>query len=207
MDDSTVSVLQGLGNGNFAPAVTYPVGLYPEAVAVGSFTANGHADIVTANAGADTVSVLLGNGKGSFSPDTFHSPGLAAGTFAVGSIPTSVTVADFGNGHLDIVTADSDLWAAAGDKARFRCCWAAATGRLPRPQLTMSVLMCPIAVTAGIFGPDGTLDLVTANYEGGTVSVLAGLGGGTFAAPVSYQVGLRPLRWRSATSPTTATST
>ena len=44
------------------------------------------------------MSVLLGNGDGSF---------RAGRTFTAGTGPSSVAAANLGNGHVDIVTADS----------------------------------------------------------------------------------------------------
>ena len=105
--DGTVSVLLGNGDGTFLPPVTYAVGSYPRRVALGDL-GNGELDIVTANDGDNTVSVLLGNGDGTFTADPFHSAGLPAGTFTVGNVPLGVAVGDFGNGILDIVTADAN---------------------------------------------------------------------------------------------------
>jgi hypothetical protein len=57
----------------------------------------------------------------------------------------------------------------------------------------------PTAVAVGDFNGDGNLDLVTANVNNNTVSVLFGRGDGTFQAPVNYAVGANPVRaWRSA---------
>jgi 6-phosphogluconolactonase (cycloisomerase 2 family) len=47
--------------------------------------------------------------------------------------------------------------------------------------------------SARLRGPSAPLDLVTANYGSGTVSVLLGNGDGTFAAPVTYAVGSNPI--------------
>ncbi len=66
----TVSVLLGNGNGTFQPVVSYPVGSGPFGVAVGDFTNDGNADIVTANLGDNTDSVLLGEGNGQFQTAT-----------------------------------------------------------------------------------------------------------------------------------------
>src|SRR2546428_3308876 len=85
-NSNTVSVLLGVGNGTFQPAVTLLVGANPMAVAVGDFNRDGKFDLVVANSGAGTVSVLLGDGLGNFQ---------AAQTFAAGSMPTSVAVGDF----------------------------------------------------------------------------------------------------------------
>ena len=76
VDGDSVSILLGLGDGTFAPAVSYPIGFGPVSVAVGHFTADGNLDIVTANYYDDTVSVLLGNGDGTFRPDPYRPPAI-----------------------------------------------------------------------------------------------------------------------------------
>src|SRR3989442_15437942 len=63
-NSNTVSVLLGVGNGTFQPAVTLLVGANPMAVAVGDFHCAGPFDLVGANFGAATVSRLLGHGPG-----------------------------------------------------------------------------------------------------------------------------------------------
>src|SRR5207253_2482849 len=54
---------------------------------------------------------------------------------------------------------------------------------------TSGVGINPYAVASGDFNKDGHLDLVTANYGSGSVSVLLGNGGGGFAPAVSYATG------------------
>jgi hypothetical protein len=50
----------------------------------------------------------------------------------------------------------------------------------------------PDAIASGDFARNGITDIVTADYSGGTVSVLMGNGNGTFRAPVEYTVGTNP---------------
>ena len=97
VDDNTVSVWLGQGDGAFVPDGSYPVGNEPTSIALGDFTNDGNLDIVTAN-GA-TVSILMGRGNGAFLP---------AVSIAVGIDTTGVAVGDFNNdGSLDIAAASN----------------------------------------------------------------------------------------------------
>jgi FG-GAP-like repeat len=51
----------------------------------------------------------------------------------------------------------------------------------------------PASVAVGDFNNDGNLDIVTADYSDGFVSVLLGNGDGTFQNPVTYAVGNNPI--------------
>ena len=203
-DGDTVSVLLGLGDGAFAPTVTYPIGLsnglvyvadsLPN-VALGDFTGNGLDDIVTADPyiynpttqqfTTGEVSVFLGDGDGTFSP---------AVSYPVGNDAVFVAVGDFnGDGHLDIVTAneaDNTVSVLLGDGNG---------GFSPDPDHspglpagTFAVGFAPVSVAVGDFTGDGHLDIVTANAGDNTVSVLLGDGQGNFQAAVSYTVGSSP---------------
>ena len=51
----------------------------------------------------------------------------------------------------------------------------------------------PYALAAADLDGNGTLDLAVANYASNTVSVLAGIGDGTFAPQRTYVVGTNPI--------------
>ena len=97
-NSDSISVLLGNGNGSFANATNFYVGVSPRAVAVGEFNSDGISDLAVANASSDKVSILLGTGNGSFSNAT---------NFAVGDQPASVAVKDFnGDGISDLAVAN-----------------------------------------------------------------------------------------------------
>jgi hypothetical protein len=56
---STVSVLQGRGDGTFEPAADFWAGDGPTSVAVGDFDGSGRSDIVTGRVGDDTLALLV----------------------------------------------------------------------------------------------------------------------------------------------------
>src|SRR2546427_125115 len=60
---TTVSLLLGIGDGAFLPALTVDTaGPNPALVAVGDVNGDGRPDLAVTNYGSTTVSVLLGNG-------------------------------------------------------------------------------------------------------------------------------------------------
>ncbi len=105
-----------------------------------------------------------------------------------GDSPYGVVVADFnGDGELDLATATNQsnnvtIFLGRGDGSfrplTFRSHFA--TGMAPR------------WIGAGDFNGDGKVDLATANWEAGTISVLLGNGDGTFGANTDFTTGASP---------------
>jgi len=186
--NGTVSVLLGNGNGTFRAGVQYSVGHGegPVAVAVGDFAGRGIADLVTLNVGVDvnpdTFSVLAGNGDGTFQPPVFHTLPPLDRCVRTNDCPASLAVGDFtGKGHLSIavgIVGGVQVFLGNGD----------GTFQAPvfypgdRNAFVTSVLLRDLAGT-------GRLDLVTANFRAGTVSVLRGQGDGTFGPAANYPAG------------------
>ncbi|MBN2615960.1 MAG: VCBS repeat-containing protein, partial [Bacteroidales bacterium] len=176
LNNNSVSILLGQGNGSYSTKADYGTGSAPQSVAVGDFNGDGIQDLAVANNGSNTVSVLLGNGDGTFA---------AKVDYGTGSAPYSVTTGDFnGDGKPDLaVTNINDntvsILLGHGD-GTFAAKVDYTTGTEPN------------SVTTGDFNGDGKPDLALTNAGSGTVSVLLGHGDGTFAAKVDYVTGSAP---------------
>jgi len=169
----------GASTVTFQPAVTYPVGTAPKAVAVGDFNGDGVIDVAVANAGNPAtgddgnVSILLGNGDGTFQPAT---------SVVAGKNPLSIAVGDFNqDSRLDVVVANNgsntvSVMLGNGD-GTFRTHVDYATGSGPN------------SVTVGDFNGDRMSDLAVAAHPANVVSVLVGNGDGTFQGHVDYATG------------------
>jgi hypothetical protein len=180
ISNESISYLAGNGDGTFAAAVLLPIGdasyYSPQSVLLTDVTGDGNADIVTANLGADNVSVLAGDGAGGFA---------AATQFATDPGPVVVVAGDVtGDDIVDLVTVnqsgqDVSVLVGTGGGAF------AAAASYPIYYDVANDLYKPWAwgLALGDINGDGWLDIVTANTQNDTVTVLANDAGmfGSFA--------------------------
>lgn len=180
-DANSVSVLTGDGGGtyhNLHSKVDYTTGSQPRGIVLLDLNGDGKTDIVTADYLANTVSVLLNNGDGTFATHV---------DYATGVNPWGICGGDFnGDGKLDIATADfgsntvSVLLGTGTGTLNARTAYQTGSG--------------PISLVATRLGPGSSdpLDLVVANSSSNTISVLKGVGDGTFDPKQDYAVGNQP---------------
>ena len=136
------------------------------------------------------VAVLFGAAPAIAAP-IFTTPGDVTGR-----VPLSVVVGDFnGDGRQDLVTAN-----AGADSVSVRLgngSGSVGDGTFTAAAASPATGSFPFSVAVGDFNGDGRRDLVTANMNAGTVSVLLGngvgsTGDGTFTAAASPATGASP---------------
>src|SRR5947208_5180350 len=177
----SISILLGSGDGTFETLTPVAVGSSPTSLAVADLNQDGRADLAIAcHTSPGLVAVLLGNGDGTFGTRT---------DVPVGDGPVSAAVADLNaDGHLDLVIGGALVSVVLGNgDGTFG-------GRHDVAGVT-SVQSVAIADFSG----DGRPDLAIANStmledeERLQVSIVLGLGDGTFGSPSNYSIYMDPI--------------
>jgi hypothetical protein len=180
-----IDIVLGCGDGAFNQVPISANGNLTSAFmpVVGDFNGDGKLDIAVTGGGytptpVNAVTILLGNGDGTFTV-------AQNSTFATGSDPWAIVAADFnGDGKLDLaVTNEGDstvtILLGNGDGT-----FTPATGS------PVSVGGGPYALVAEDLNSDGKLDLVVANQNDSTLSILLGNGDGTFTPSAGSPISL-----------------
>jgi hypothetical protein len=163
--------------GAFGGARNFDVGSDTARVSIGDLNGDNLMDLVVANDTSASISILFQN---SSSPGTF----LAAQNLGVGAHPNGVAIGDLnGDGHLDIVVADSGLsvlFQNAGVPGTFF------------PPMSLGVRCSSVGI--GDLNADGRADLVATSPDAGNVSILlqSSIGSGNFLPPQTVAAGLQP---------------
>ena len=171
------------GSIGFYSPVNSPVGGRLQSVDVGDFNLDGKSDLVTANATTTVVSVLLGNGNGTFKTSVDVNAGNSPGDTAIGDFngdsKPDIAVANSGGNNISELI--NTCAAAPCSSPSFAAPVNYASGNRPR------------RITTGDVNRDNILDLMTANENSNSISVLLGNGNGTFKAKVDFNpIGTQP---------------
>ena len=182
-EPGSMTVLLGKGDGTFTPTSNSPVavGGGPDSIAVADFNGDGAPDLAIDNFDANNVTILLGNGNGTFTEAT-NSP------ISVGSFPTSVAMGDFnGDGKADLAIANSNY--TTGLKGSVTVLLGNGNGTFT--QAANSPITAgedSQSVIVGDFNGDGKADLAVVNNSDDNVTILLGVGDGTFTPATNSPV-------------------
>ncbi len=183
---NTVSVLLGNGDGTFKPQNSWGVGDIPYAIVAADVDRDNKLDLVVANSGDDNVSVVMGNGDGTFQTRL---------DYAAGPNPNWVATGDFnGDGIVDlaVVTNNCPVYPSCGPGS-ISIVLGNGDGTFQPPSLySTGSNTDPYSAAVADLNGDGKLDLAVTNYATGTVSVMLGVGDGTFPTHVDYPVASEP---------------
>ncbi|OLE66625.1 MAG: hypothetical protein AUG09_06560 [Acidobacteria bacterium 13_1_20CM_2_68_7] len=177
-----IFLLFGNGDASFGdPSLPLTLSTFPDYVAVGDFNADGQDDLAVSYFYGG-LSVLLGQGDGKFGPEDL---------FNVGWNPTFVATGDFNkDGRVDLAVTSSALLSEY-DGGFVSPLLGNGVGEFFNPPYHSPAGNYPVSLAVADLDGDGVQDLAVANYGGfdsipDTVSILHGLGDGTFANKAGF---------------------
>lgn len=172
---STVTVFRGLGQGQFASAVSYAVGVAPKSAAVTDLNLDGWPDLVVVSQNDARLTVLR-NDSGTF---------RAAGAYAVSAGAHEAAAGDLnGDGRPDVVTVG---WGAPV----LNVLLGRGDGTLV-DAVTYPVGDVPNSVVVADLNGDGQSDVATTAHGSNAISVLLGRGDGTLGPEQRLAAGTGP---------------
>ncbi|MDX2128826.1 MAG: FG-GAP-like repeat-containing protein [Chloroherpetonaceae bacterium] len=181
-NSNSVYFARGNGTGGVTDTTRIDIASQPRQVAVGDINKDGKPDFVAAAAGTNVVSARVGDGLGGFSFVDFENWNIGGAT-----LPWSVILRDVNrDGNLDFITAnrtsnDVTVRFGLGD------------GKFSTVSVSRySVGGGATRVDASDLDLDGNIDIVSANRTGNSISILRGVGSGSFGTATNISVGNSP---------------
>ncbi|MEQ8548418.1 MAG: FG-GAP-like repeat-containing protein [Cyclobacteriaceae bacterium] len=192
ISSNTVSVFRntstGTGTVSYDAKMDFATDTSPISVAIGDLDGDGKLDLAVANSGSTTLSIFrnTSTGAGTVSYD-------AKVDYATGSSPYSVVIGDLdGDGKSDLAVANR----GSSTLSTFRNTSTGAGTISFAAKLDYATGSTPSSIAMGDFDSDGKPDLVVANRNDNTVSVLrntsAGAGNVSFDTKVDFTTGVTP---------------
>lgn len=158
-----------INSGTFAAGVTFTTGAQPTGITGGDMDGDGKTELIVTNSSANAISVFYNTAVSGF----ITSGSFAAKVdFVTGNQPKAVTMSDFdGDGKADICVANN----AAGYLSFFRNA-TTTTGAITSASLNTRVDFAtgagPMMIAAGDLDGDSKPDIVVANNNTSTISVI-----------------------------------
>lgn len=174
INDATVSIVLGNGDGTFAPQQTINVGAAPRGITVLDFDGDGDMDVANTNANGNNLSLHENLGSG-----IFGSTPITLDAGIVGE--WSLMAGDMNNDGL------SDLVVASGSAQQIRVLAGNGDGTFT-PQPIQSTGGRSWQIALGDVNGDGNLDVSSANAQANRGAILLGNGDGTLQTATSYNV-------------------
>ena len=182
INDATITVLLGYGNGMFEIGNTYSTGSAsePRACAVDDLNGDGWMDVVVANFADNSIAIFLGNGDGTFQTEVLIPTGD-------GTMPHAVVIGYINkDAQLDIAVAhyytnEVGIFLGRGD-GTFQAQKMSAAG----------FASSPVALVLGDFNRDNWLDIAVAGNDIDMAIVLLGRGNGSFHEAIMFNASTGP---------------
>jgi hypothetical protein len=177
-----VSVLRGLGNGSFMTPDSFAVGGTVAGIAVRDINGDGKPDVAATVRTTNTLVIMNNNGA---------APGVGFASpytnLSVSGEPAAVVLADLNKDSRDDV-----VMTQYGSQSVAVLLASTTGGTLVTPPNVAGVGLRPIALTASEVTGDNNLDVVVANFDGNSLSLLRGQGDGSFGSVSTIATAEKP---------------
>jgi hypothetical protein len=167
---NTINVFLNHGDGTFAPAAPYLVGMTASHVAAADVDLDGNPDLLVSTQSG--LALLPGNGDGTFGPPSLLMLATDLNTIRIADV------------NLDGIP---DVLVAHTQTAAISVLQGNGDGTFQDPIVT-GINFTITDFLIGDFNQDGTPDLAIAGSLPRTVAVLTGAGDGSFSTPIAYHV-------------------
>jgi len=177
----TVSSFLNRGSRQFSFVGQWPVGRVPRGLGVADFDADGHLDVVVANASSHDLVVLRGNGEGLLAPGAPITAGWA---------PFQVVVTQLSEGQdapVDLIVVDESNWPDASRRGTVTLLRGQGDATFTAGDRMIAGSYPSNAVLIDL-DSDGALDLVVSNWHSANLSLFRRTSAGEFAPAVTVEV-------------------